>query len=534
MLKACFNRWGLRRPVCAATFAAALLLLGGPNGAAKAGPLMVDYSLPPPSLDPVVVCDIADNGVISNLYVTLLRYESKPLDEAPRGISVMVEDQTRLTGYLAESWSVSEDGRVLTFKIRDGVKFPSGRKVDANAVRASLQRNLDSGTCGRYYLEAAQFGNTESITAPDDHTVVITLKRPEPLVLQALTKANTGIVDIDLVKQNGGDVWLASHAAGFGPYLLKEYQPGVRAVFQENPNFFGEKPLEHEVVVNFITDSTTLLLRARSHQADITLGLPKAMVASLTPADGLTVIKVPTARWQLIALPNQQPPFDNPTFREALTYAVPYEAIQKNVAHGFGELFYGPFPPQFPAFTSKYGAPRGYDAAKAKQLIEESGVKMPVTADLIIREGQNDQEQIAAIVQGTWRPIGLNVTIHKLPASGYQEEVAAKHKAAMLIRFDGPSVTDPAWLLDYDMRCASLYNTSNYCNKSAEALLDEAHPLRDPAKRQVHWDKIAEIWTADSPRIPVYADIYTAVVSSDIKHWTYAQDGPFDLYRWGR
>lgn len=515
-----------------ATMLAAVLL--GVGGAARAAPFVVDYSLPPPSLDPVVLCDIADNGFISNLYVPLLRYGSKPLQGAPPGVSVMREDQTKLAGYLAKSWSVSADGTVLTFKIRDGVKFPSGREVDADAVRASLQRNLDSGKCGTYYVEAAQFGNTKSITAPDKHTVVITLKRPEPLVLQALTKANTGIVDVEAVKKNGGDEWLASHAAGFGPYLLKEYQPGVRAVFQANPSFFGDKPLEPEVVVNFITDNATLLLQARNHKADVTLGLSKATVASLTPADGLTVIKVPTARWQLIALPNQQPPFDNATFREALTYAVPYNAILKTVAHGFGELFYGPFPPQFPAYKPELGAPRAYDPAKAKALIEQSGVKLPVAADMIIREGENDQEQIATIVQGAWGQIGVNITIRKLPASGHQEEVAAKHKTATLIRFDGPSVTDPAWLLDYDMRCASLYNTSNYCNKDAEALLDAAHPLADAAQRQAYWDKIARIWIADSPRIPVYADIYTAVVSPDVKHWTYAQDGPFDLYRWGR
>ncbi len=502
--------------------------------AAEQTPLVVDYSLPPPSLDPVVLCDIADNGFLFNMYVPLLRYETKPLEGAPAGIDVVREDQTRLAGYLAESWTVSDDGTRLTFKIRDGVKFPSGRKVDANAVRASLQRNLDSGKCGTYYVEAAQFGNTKSIEAPDEHTVVITLKRPEPLVLQALTKANTGIVDVELVKQNGGDDWVASHDAGFGPYLLKEYQPGVRAVFEANPTFFGAKPLEPEVVVNFITDNATLLLQARNHKADVTLGLSKASVASLGDAEGLKIIKVPTARWQLIALPNKQPPFDNATFREALTYAVPYQAILKTVAHGFGELFYGPFPPQFPAFNPALGAPRTYDPEKAKALLAQSGVKLPVTADIDIREGENDQEQIATIVQGAWSQLGVKLNIRKLPGSGYQEAVGAKLKTAPLIRFDGPSVTDPGWLLDYDMRCASLYNTSNYCNPKAEALLDQAHPLADPAKRQAFWDQIAKIWIADSPRIPVYADVYTAVVSSGLKHWSYAQDGPFDLFRWGR
>jgi peptide/nickel transport system substrate-binding protein len=153
---------------------------------------------------------------------------------------------------------------------------------------------------------------------------------------------------------------------------------------------------------------------------------------------------------------------------------------------------------------------------------------------MVIREGEFAHDQIATIVQSTWRELGVNVTIQKLPASGYQEAIYTETKQSTLIRIDGPSVTDPGWLFDYDLRCASFFNTSDYCNPAAEALLDEAHPLLDESQRQVYWDKIAKMWVADSPRIPVYADIYTAIVSDDVKVWHYQQDGPFDLHRWSR
>ena len=219
---------------------------------------------------------------------------------------------------LAESWDVSADGTTLTFKIRDGVTFPSGRPVDASAVKASLERALGSGACGTYFTEAGQFGNTQSITAPDASTVVITLARSEPLVLHALTQPNTGIVDVALVEEMGGNEWLASNAAGSGPHTLAAYEPGVRARFAANPGFFGVPPSESEVIVNFITDDATLLLQARNGQADVTLGLRKASVASLVGREGLRIIEVDTARWQLIGLPNEVPPFDNAKFREAL------------------------------------------------------------------------------------------------------------------------------------------------------------------------------------------------------------------------
>ena len=519
------------------TLASALALsLALCHGSAQAQerPLVVNSAVPPATLDPAYVCDIADNGFISSLYLTLLKYTDKPIEGAPAGIEATREDTTRFEGYLAESWEVSEDGTVLTFRIRDGVRFPSGRPVDAHAVAASLNRALGSGACGTYYIEAAQFGNTQSIEALDDSTLVITLARSEPLVLHALTQPNSGIVDVGLVEEMGGNEWLAGNAAGSGPYTLAAYEPGVRARFSANPDFFGEPPLESEVIVNFIADDGTLLLQARNGQADITLGLKKASVASLADHEDLRIIEVDTARWQLIGLPNESPPFDNPTLREALSYAVPYEQILNSVAHGFGTIYFGPFPPAFPAYRPEHGAARSFDMERAKALVAESGVDLPVQVGMIIREGENDQEQIATIVQSTWGQLGVEVDIRKLPASGYQQGIFTETKSTALIRFDGPSVTDPAWLLDYDLRCASMFNTSDYCSAEAESLLDEAHPLRDESERQTYWDRIAAIWLADTPRIPVYADTYTAVVSDAVTRWHYAQDGPFDLQRWGR
>jgi peptide/nickel transport system substrate-binding protein len=237
------------------------LLAVEPAGAAE-GPLVVNTSRAPPTLDPVAVCDITDHGFISSLYVALLAYEDKPIDSAPSGIAATQEDTTKFKGDLAKSWNVSADGTKLTFNLTPGVKFPSGRPVDAAAVAASLTRAWKSGKCGTYFFEAAQYGNTQSIEAVDDLTVVITLARAEPLVMHALTQPNLAIVDVKLVEEMGGDEWLASHVAGFGPYLLEDYQPGVRAKFVRNPTYFGKPALEAEVIVNFIADNATPMSRS--------------------------------------------------------------------------------------------------------------------------------------------------------------------------------------------------------------------------------------------------------------------------------
>ena len=500
------------------------------SSAALADPLVVNTNQPPSTMDPAFACDIVGNGYVAPLYAPLVSYARKSYP-GPEGVTVTAEDDSSIIPALAESWSVSDDGRVYSFRIRGGAKFASGNALNAEAVAASLNRALKSGACGTYYMEAGNFGNTQSIEA-DGSTVTVTLAEPQPLLIHALTQPNLSIVDVAVADANGGNDWMANNAAPSGPYVLADYQPGVKAVYQANPNYWGDAPMEAEVIVNFISDPSALLLQARNGAADVTLGLPKQMVAQV--AGDLNVVEVPSPRFMIVGLPNKVAPFDNVTFRQALSYAVPYEAIEQSVAFGYADSFFGPFPPEFSAYTEANGAPRAFDMAKAQELLAQSGVTGPIPLEMTIIEGFVEQEQIATILQGAWRPLGIEATISKLSASAYVETVTSPEKTTAIVRFDGPSIADPAWLLSYDMFCQSAFNQSNYCNAEVEALYGEAVTIPDLADRQPKWDAIAELWIEDAPRIPVYADVFTAVLDKDVTKWDFAQDGPFDLQNWGR
>src|SRR5581483_10077468 len=269
-------------------------------------------------------------GFVSSLYVTLVQYKAKPVPGAGAGITQ--EDTTGFAPYLAKSWKITNGGKTYTFTLRSGAKFPDGKPMDANAVKYTYQRLLTMGGCGAYFMSAGQGDPIiKAIQAPNPTTLVIQLTRPEALLLHTLTQPNLGIVEPSLVEANGGvqkgkpNQWLASHYAGGGPYVLESYDPSRQAVFAANPSFFGSKPLESKVIVNFITSDPTLLLQARSGNANITVGLTKKSVASLRSQSCCRVVSVSAPLWQLIGLPNEFPPFDNVKFREALTYAVPYQ-----------------------------------------------------------------------------------------------------------------------------------------------------------------------------------------------------------------
>ncbi|MDE0308050.1 MAG: ABC transporter substrate-binding protein [Albidovulum sp.] len=510
--------------------ACATAILAAPAFADGHGPFVVNTVQPPSTLDPAFACDIVGNGYMAPLYAPLVTYGRQSY-HGPEGVTVTAENEQDIIPALAESWSVSDDGLVYMFTIREGAAFASGNPIDGAAVAASLARAWQSGACGTYYMEAGNFGNTQSIDA-EGNTVTITLAAPEPLLIHALTQPNLSIVDTAVVEEMGGAGWLATNAAASGPYMLESYEPGVQAVFAANPYYFGEAPLEPEVVVNWISDPTALLLQARNGAADVTLGLPKQMVAEL--AGEMTVVEVPSPRFMIAALPNKVAPFDNPTFREALSYATPYAAIMDSVARGYGEAFFGPFPPHFDAYDAAIGGPRSFNMERAMTLLAESGVEGPVSLKMVVIEGNAEQDQIATILQGAWSQLGIVVSVSRLSAAAYVEVISTPEKTSAILRFDGPSLADPAWLLSYDMRCQSAFNQSNYCNEAAEGLLNEALAIDNLADRQPLWNRIAEIWVGDAPRIPLYADTFTAVLDNDVTAWDFAQDGPFDLQNWGR
>jgi peptide/nickel transport system substrate-binding protein len=513
-----------------AVLAATAVAITAASASRTASSLVVDIATPPSSLDPAQVCSLQDQDLIAPLYVTLLQ----------NGTSNGIEDQSKLLPDLATSWSITNGGTVYTFNLTPKAKFPDGTPMDSAAVKYTFQRDILSGACGAYFATAGQGAALiKSIATPSATKIVITLSRPEELFIHSLAIPNMGIVEPKVVQAHGGqqkgvpNQWMADNAAGGGPYTLQSYQPGHQLVYTANPTYFGPTPKTSQITVNFITSDPTLLLQARTGAADVTLGLSDQSVSSLKGNSSVQIVATPQFAWQLISLPNQMAPFNNLKLREALTYAVPYQEIVQKVAFGYGVPYYGVFPPHTSAYNATIDAPRPYDLNKAKQLIAASGVKTPISLDLLILDGATDQAQIATIIQGEWKQLGVNVTVKNLAAAQYENSISAPHKTYSVIRFDGPSVEDPAWLLDYDMRAASVFNTSNMSIPAAEALLNKAEASTSESYRQQVWQEISKMWVADSPRIPVYQNIYTVVLKKGLTGYTYYKE-LFNMWDWGK
>jgi peptide/nickel transport system substrate-binding protein len=333
------------------------------------------------------------------------------------------------------------------------------------------------------------------------------------------------------VKANTINTWMSSHTAGSGPYLLKEYEPNKRMVLEASPTYFGKPPSSKRVIINFINSDPTLLLQARSGAADITLGLSKQAAASLRGNANVKVIADEISMSEQIGLPNNKPPLDNVKLREALTYAVPYQQILDKVAFGFGRLFYGAFFPKMNEFNAQLEKPRPFDLAKAQALIKQSGVQTPLTLQMVVQEGNSIDEQIATIVQGVWRELGINVDVQKLSPTDYINGLE-QHKVQSYVRLDGPGVVEAGYFLGYDMKCGIGFNLTAMCIPKADKLLARARKLPDPKAKQKIWNQINKLWVADSPKIHVYEEKYVIVLNKRVKDFFFMHYIGGDLKDW--
>lgn len=506
---------------------------GTPAAGTSEAPLVVNISVPPASLDPNYGYTNQDAGLAGSFYSTLTQvgHEPGPLP----GTTQQNLSTTAVKPYIAKSWKITDGGRTYTFHLRAGLKFPSGDPVDAAAVKFSLERTITTQGGGYSVLEETQLDPPliKSVSAPNSSTVVIKYSRPAPNQLQVLSTPTAGaIYDPKVVNAHGGvqkgkvNKWLATHSAGYGPYLLESYQPGHRLVMKANPDFF-QPPATKNVIINFITDDSTLLLQARSGAADVTLGLSAQATHSLTGNSCCNVGVFKSRMAETLQFPqiDKYPFLKNKLFRQALSWSFPYKDILDKVAFGYGKLYSSEWMPVFPWYNPSVGGPHPTDPNRAKQLLASSGVKTPVSFPIYVAEGDTIGKQIATAAAGAWQPLGVNAKVQVVSASNLVDVVYTSH-AGPNVFIDGPQVVAPEYYWAYDLQCPKVnpYNDTLICLPEADKLMKQV-PAATGTKRQQILDEVAGMYKDAAPRIWVYNAANAVVLNKRVRQF-YASDLP--------
>src|SRR5213594_1658638 len=308
--------------------------------------------------------------------------------------------------------TTSADGKTVTVKIRSGVKFHNGDPLTSADVKYTFDRIIDTKTAA---VARSFFTDVDTITAPDDTTVVFNLKNPNAALIAYMAHPNTGIVSKKIGDANA-DLSKKETAIGSGPFKLAEWVPDNYMRFEANKDYYvAGQPYLDGIRINVVPDETAITAALRTKAADMAIVVDAKVARTLRSESGVTLSAKPSLSYNLLFVNTKRPPFDNLKVRQAIAYAIDRKAIIDAVAFGEGEVT-GPIAPglanyalptsQYPLYTR--------DVAKAKQLLTEANVG-PVSFTMLTQTTEPAYaKDIAQLVQAQLAEIGVTMKIETL------------------------------------------------------------------------------------------------------------------------
>ncbi|MGY0055727.1 ABC transporter substrate-binding protein [Streptomyces sp. LZ34] len=481
--------------------ALALTACGGQSTTGAAGAaatLKWGWQLPT-SWDPVTSTAGWDVHDLSLVYAALTKLD-------PKGDPVPA---------LAGSWTYNDDGTVVRFTLRKGLKFGDGTPLDATAVKKSLERGRDDAKS----LVAPQLTGVEKVTAVDDHTVELRLAEPD-FQIPALLAGKTGMV-VNYKVFESDPASLATKPAGAGPYTLVSYVQNSKAVLRRNPDYWDAGQIKVEnFEVHPLPEPSTVVASLKSGEYNVAQ-IPGSQVEAAKKA-GLKVQVIPSMVVSVIDVHNGREPFDDPDVVRALKHAIDREQLLKTGAFGYGEVSHQPFPAGYPGHDPELEKLFPYDPEKAKELLAKvghaDGLEITLTAQ--------NAEGVAELIQAQLKKVGVTAKLETIPqARATQIVYVQRGKSFYLDQFAGRESATQAFQVLFGKQ--GLMNIGRTTSPELEKALETVRrtPL-DAAEYPARLQKAVGIAVRTMPNIFLYTIPRILARNpkvSEIPHYTVVQ-----------
>ncbi len=470
------------------------------------------------SLDPAELFEFSTTEIAGNTYERLIGYD--------------LDDVSKMFGVVAESWTVSDDGKTITFKIREGRKFASGNPITAADVEFSLQRAVLLDKSPAFII--TQFGITkdnvkDAIKATGDYTLDFKMDRPyaPSFALYALTSSVASVVDKKLLLEHeaGGDLgngWLKTHYAGSGPFAIRDWRANQVVVLERNPNFSGTPTPLARVIYRHIPETATQRILLEKGDVDIARNLGPEQITALAGNADIKIQRAPKGTLYYLGLNQKNPNLAKPEVREALKYLVDYAAITDTIMKDQATVHQAFLPKGFLGAVND--TPYALDVDKAKALLAKAGLPDGFTVTMDVRSTQ-PITGVAEAIQSTFAKAGVKVEI--IPGDGKQTLTKYRARAHDIYIGDwGSDYQDPhsnaqTFASNPDNKDDAASKTLAWRNawptpvlgpEVAAAILE-----RDPTKRAEIYEKLQRDVMADGPFVILFQKTESAALRSDVK-----------------
>jgi peptide/nickel transport system substrate-binding protein len=478
----------------------AFFVLCMPLWAASAAPrtdIVLGIGLEPPHLDPTAGAAAAIGEVT---YANVLEGLTR------------IDAEGAVRPALAESWTVSPDGRTYVFKLRQGVRYHDGSPFDATTAAFSLNRARADDSVNP---QKALFEPIETVEAIDPQTLRVTLKRPTGSFL-----FNMGWPAAVLVSpKSAAD--LKTRPVGTGPFRFAGWSKGNSIELVRNPDYWGTPAALDKVTFRVIGDATAAYAALMAGDVDAFPIYPAPETLDQFRADPrFKVVVGDTEGETILAINNGKPPFDDIRVRRALAHAVDKKALIDGAMFGIAKPIGSHFSPQTPGYVDLTGT-YPYDPAKAKALLAEAGVKPGLKARLVLPPPDYARRS-GEIIASQLKAVGIDVEMVPVEWAQWLSDVfKARNYDLTIVAHVEP--------VDIEIYARDDYYFA-YRNPEFKALMERLAATLDPEQRLALLRKAQETITSDAVNVFLFLLPKTGVWNAKLKGlWANAPIPVMDL-----
>lgn len=486
--------------------------------------ITVNWGTEPPSLDPGLASDVTSANILLNIMDPLVK----------------LDDDLNPVPAAAESFETSEDGKTVTFVLRDGLKWTNGDPVTAQDFEYSWKRTIspelgadyayqfygivgaqDYNGCDPKKDDCDALKGKVGVKAVDDKTLEVTLTTPQPWFTQQAAHHSFLAVNQKAVEQFG-DKWTeAANIVTNGPFKLERWQHNSAIDLVKDPDWRDADSVKLERVNGrMISDGITAVQAFEAGEVDVLQGgLPPDEISRLKDTPEYEQYPGLGTYYYGVNVKN----ITDVKQRRAMALAIPRQSIIDNIAQA-GQLPAGGFTPEgMPGYDAinpeSPFLPAEGDMEQAKQLMSEvASPKKSITLYINDAPGHRD---IAVAIQAAWKELGISSTIKQQEFQQYLEFLGPPpNKDVDVYRL--------GWIGDFVdainflelWTCESGNNSTNYCNKDYDALIEQARTTEDNDARYDLYAQAEEILfgeNGDMPILPIYFYTYVALERENVK-----------------
>ncbi|NET51566.1 MAG: ABC transporter substrate-binding protein [Merismopedia sp. SIO2A8] len=472
------------------------------------------------------------------LYDRLVTFGIKTLPDGSQSY-----DYTVIEPELAESWTVADDGLSVQFNLRKDATFHDGTPVTAKDVKWSYDRAVSVGGFPSFQMKAGALESVDQFSIIDDHTFEVKfLRKDNKLTLMDMAVPIPAIMNSALIEPHvteddpWGLEWANANPAGGGAYMLETFQPEERVVLVRYDDWkSGPLPAIQKVIELNVPEAGNRRALLEKGDVDVNFTVSEKDISELKATGKYNIVNTPIENCLYTIDLNSQPeldgqpnPFSDVKVRQAVAYAMPYDAIVDTALYGECVKMYGgdSFEPKSIDWPQPY--PYSTDMEKAKALMAESGYPDGFETTLAFNLGTKEwAEPLSVLAQEALAEIGIKVTLEKVPGSNFRAVLVEKNRPMIVNNFGGwLNYPDYFFFYSYHGQNAT-FNGSAYQNPELDKLVDAALQTGpgDPA-----YDKsvkgFLKIAFEEMPRI-VMVQPYLSVAMqpnvSDYQYWFHRQ-----------